>query len=99
MVEILKYICPYCGSEVRVGGTCRGCAKKAGKRRNSKKHSWEQDASHDGTDLPDEDFDYDEFVAREFGKTPHRLIGIQWYWWLLAAALLAGMITGVIWLG
>lgn len=96
MVEILTYACPYCGSEVRVGGTCPGCAKKGKK---SKKRSWEQDASYDGTDLPNDDFDYEDFVAREFGKAPHRAIGIRWYWWLLAAVLLAGMVTGVIWIG
>jgi hypothetical protein len=93
MAEVLSYVCPYCGCEVRVGKTCSGCAKKANK---PKPRSWEQDQSKDGHDLPDDDFDYEKFVAREFGKSPHQLLGIKWYWWLLAMLLLAGMICGII---
>lgn len=62
------------------------------------KKSWEQDKAVDGLDLPDDDFDYDDFVAREFGKFPHRRTGLKWYWWALAVVLLAGMIAGVLWL-
>jgi hypothetical protein len=38
-------------------------------------------------DLPDENFDYDDFVKREFGEK--RLVprGITWVWWAVAAAL------------
>ncbi len=46
--------------------------------------------------LPDDDFDYDEFIAREFGKAPHRTLGIKWYWWVLAVALLVALTAGVI---
>ena len=53
--------------------------------------SWEQDSDSDGLDLPDEDFDYDEFVAREFGKLPHRKVPIKWYWWMTAVLLVVGM--------
>ena len=42
----------------------------------------------DGLDLPGEDFDYDEFVEREFGTKPHRRTGIKWYWWLTAVVVL-----------
>jgi hypothetical protein len=49
-------------------------------------------------DLPDEAFDYDEFVAREFGKAPHRALGLRWYWWGLAVVLLLGMIFSALWL-
>lgn len=94
MPEVLSYVCPYCGSEVRVGDSCAGCRKKVRDRKLAKK-SWEQDASADGLDLPDGDFDYDEFVGREFGKVPHRATGLRWYWWLLAVAVLGAMIAGV----
>lgn len=93
MTEVLSYVCPFCGGEVRVGKPCPGCMKKAKK---SVKKSWEQEKSKDGLDLPDDDFDYDEFVAREFGKAPHRVLGLKWYWWVLAVALLVAMICGVI---
>jgi hypothetical protein len=92
--EVLSYICPFCDREVRVGEPCAGCAEKAKKVAKPKK-SWQQDKSLDGLDLPDDDFNYDEFVAREFGKAPHRALGLKWYWWLLGIVVLAGMIAGV----
>jgi len=52
------------------------------------KNSWEQDPE-------DEDFDYESFVASEFGKIPHRRIGLRWYWWLLAVVVLGAMLYGV----
>ena len=48
----------------------------------------EHDEIYDGLDLPDDDFDYDEFVAREFGHVPHKKIGVKWYWWLLGVVVL-----------
>jgi hypothetical protein len=94
MAEALSYRCPFCDREVRVGKPCPGCAKKIQAPRHTKPKSWHQESSADGLDLPDEDFDYDEFVAREFGRTPHRQLGVKWYWWLLGVAVLAGMIVG-----
>jgi len=93
MPEVLIYQCPFCNCEVRVGSSCPGCAKRhrrpptvpAGK-------SWQQDAAADGLDLPDSDFDYDEYVAREFGHLPHRRLGVPWYWWLLALMALIALI-------
>lgn len=60
------------------------------------KRSWEQDKMYDGMDLPDEDFDYDEFVAKEFGHLPHKKIGVKWYWWLLGVVLVGLMIAGLV---
>lgn len=91
MPEVLHYRCPFCDREVRVGAPCPGCAKK---NKPSRK-PWEQERSADGLDLPDEDFEYDDFIAREFGKAPHRRIGVKWYWWLLGVLILAGMIAGI----
>lgn len=90
--DVLSYVCPFCDCEVRVGEPCTGCVKKA------KKRSWEHDKSQDGLDLPDEDFNYDEFVTREFGKAPHQALGLKWYWWLLGVAVLAGMAVSAFWL-
>ena len=86
--EIMTYVCPFCDSEVRVGKPCRGCAKKNRK-----------DPSQDGLSLPDDDFDYADFVAREFGKTPHQTLGIKWYWWLLAVVVLIAMGWGALMTG
>ena len=94
--EVLSYVCPFCGCEVRVGKSCPGCAKKIKK---PQRRSWHQDKSKDGLNLPDDDFDYEKFVAREFGKAPHLALGVKWYWWLLGVALLVAMLTGLIWIG
>lgn len=94
--EVLSYVCPYCGCEVRVGESCAGCAKNFKK---PKRQPWAQDKSQDGLDLPDDDFDYEKFVAREFGHAPHQALGIKWYWWLLGVALLVAMITGLLGIG
>lgn len=58
------------------------------RKQAQKKRSWEQDSAYDGLDLPDDDFDYEDYVAREFGGKPHRRVGIAWYWWLTALLLL-----------
>ena len=94
--EVLSYVCPFCGSDVQVGKSCPGCAKTAKKPR---RRLWQQDKSKGGLDLPDDDFDYEKFVANEFGKAPHRELGVKWYWWLLGVALLVAMLTGLIWIG
>ena len=94
MADPLTYICPFCDREVRVGKPCPGCAKKSKPAATRKKRSWEQDKSCDGLDLPDEDFDYDDFVAREFGGKPHRQIAVKWYWWILGVILLILMTVG-----
>lgn len=79
-----------------MGKPCPGCAKKRKPLKKSAKKSWEQDAAADGLGLPDDDFDYDDFVSREFGHTPHRKLGVKWYWWLLGVAALAAMIAGLV---
>ncbi len=92
--EVLNYLCPFCGTDARVGKPCPGCVKKS---KPPGKKSWQQSKSLDGLDLPSDDFDYEAFVAREFGgKAPHQALGIKWYWWLLAIALLGLMASGVI---
>ncbi|MBK1833325.1 hypothetical protein [Roseibacillus ishigakijimensis] len=91
------YLCPDCGAEVAVGSSgCRACGPRKvaqcmgrKKKQARKKRSWEQDSASDGLDLPgDDDFDYEDYVAREFGGKPHRRVGLAWYWWLTAVLLL-----------
>ena len=103
--ETDTYLCPGCDREVRVGS--RGCPycnppakrqlRKKQRPKAAAKHdreSWEQEPGEDGLDLPKEDFDYNDFVAREFGHRPHRKVGIAWYWWATAVVLLVLMILG-----
>lgn len=97
MPEILTYICPYCDTEVRVGGPCPGCAKKIVKFKPARK-SRKRDHSTDGLSLPDDEFDYEDFIAREFGTAPHKKLGIKWYWWLIGIVALAGMAVVSFWI-
>ncbi len=91
MKEVLTYICPFCDREVRVGASCEGCAKKTKPVVAKAKRFSKHDEIYDGLDLPDDDFDYDEFVAKEFGNIPHKKIGVKWYWWVLGVFLLVLM--------
>jgi hypothetical protein len=95
MADALHYRCPFCDQDVRVGKPCPGCVKKQ-KPVKAKRKSWEQDHSSDGLNLPDDDFDYDEFVAREFGKAPHKSLGVKWYWWALGVVVLLALIAGLV---
>ena len=101
-MDVETYICPGCGSELRIG--TRGCPKCDARTRRKKtkavaRSGWKQPREYDGLDLPDDDFDYRDFVSREFGGSPHRKIGIRWYWWVTAVVLLLLMILagGSLW--
>ena len=71
-------ICPVCGEEVPNRAlACPEC----GADHNS---GWREEAeSYDATGLPEEDFDYKEFVRREFGTAP-RPGTIKTVWWVTA---------------
>ncbi len=88
MKQELSYVCPSCGREVRVGAPCKGCAKNMKPAPKKARRPSEHDKMYDGLDLPDDDFDYDEFVAKEFGHIPHKKLGIKWYWWVLGVVIL-----------
>ena len=75
-------ICPNCGAEVPRGAkACPECG-------SDEKTGWSEDARYGGLDLPEENFDYNEFVEREFGKGKPVPRGIHWFWWVVALALL-----------
>lgn len=93
MPETLSYLCPFCDRVVRVGEACPGCAKKQKPVGRKTRKSWQQDRQYDGLDVPDDEFDYNDFIAREFGKLPHEKTGVKWYWWWLGLALL-GLMAG-----
>ena len=84
--------CPSCGEEVPSGAkACPHC----GADENT---GWNEDATRcDGLDLPDAEFDHDDFVKREFGS-PAKPRGISWLWWtigiLLVLALLFFLLGG-----
>jgi hypothetical protein len=45
-------------------------------------------------DLPDEEFNYGEFIAREFGSgKAARPPGIHWFWWVVAIGLVGAFLA------
>lgn len=83
-------ICPNCGAEVPPNAkACPECG-------SDEQTGWSEAAETCGLDLPDQHFDYDDFVKREFGgKTPVPR-GIHWLWWLIALLLVAGFLAGLL---
>jgi len=78
--------CPNCGADVPPNAkACPECGA-------DEKTGWSEAASAGGLDLPDDEFDYDDFIQREFGKGKPVPRGIRWYWWLLAIFLLAALL-------
>jgi len=79
--------CPVCGEDVPHGAlACPEC----GADHNS---GWRQDAEmSDGVDLPDEDFNYDEFVRREFGPS-FKPSGMKMIWWITAIVILVASVV------
>jgi hypothetical protein len=65
-------------------------------RTRPRRRAWEQDDTHDGLDLPDEEFDYEDFVAREFGHRISKAIRIRWYWVVTAVLLAITLLTLVL---
>ena len=73
--------CPTCGEEVPEDAlSCPHCGA-------CEETGWKEDAAvYDGVDLPDDDFNYDEFVKKEFGPTA-KPRNLSWLWWF------AGIVT------
>lgn len=83
-------ICPNCGAEVPPNAkACPECG-------SDDLTGWSEQARYDGLDLPDDKFDYDDFVKQEFGGEETVRRGIRWYWWLVAIAVVIGLL--LLWL-
>lgn len=96
-MELETYICPGCGTELRIGTYgCPECSPIPKRKRlgETARKSWEQSHHYDSLDLPDDDFDYNGFLEREFSKVPHKKVGIRWYWWVTALLLLLIAVFG-----
>lgn len=82
-------VCPVCGEDVPPRSVaCPECGA-------DERSGWKDDAHiYDGLDLPDDDFDHDEFVAREFGTRPCG--GIHPLWLAVAIALLLATLFAIV---
>jgi uncharacterized membrane protein YvbJ len=79
-------VCPVCGEDVpRTALACPECGADHAS-------GWREDAeTYDAVDLPDEDFNYEEFVKQEFGSS--RRSAIKTVWWITAILLVAVFIV------
>ncbi len=79
--------CPNCGAAVppdsRACPECGACDETG----------WSEQVHAGGLGLPDEDFDYQDFVNREFGGKKPLPRGISPFWWLIAIAVLLVIIA------
>lgn len=75
-------ICPQCGAEVpRNASACPECG-------SDYETGWSEDAEAQRLGLPDENFDYNEFVKEEFGEEKQmRPRGVKAMWWIVAILL------------
>ena len=78
--------CPNCGADVPPRAkACPECGA-------DETTGWSERARTDDLGLPDENFDYEEFVKREFGGKSPVPRGMRWFWWLMAAIILAAFV-------
>ena len=81
--------CPSCGADVPRGArACPECG-------SDEQTGWSEKAATDHLGLPDEDFDYDEFVQRELAPKKTKP-ALRWYWWLAALAVLLAFLIPLI---
>ena len=79
-------ICPNCGAEVPPRAkACPECG-------SDEQTGWSEEAQVGGLGLPDEEFNYDDFVKREFGSKNPVPRGVHWFWWVVAVLVVAGLL-------
>ena len=80
-------ICPECGADVpRNARACPECGA-------DEQTGWSERAQAQRLGVPDDEFDYDEFVKEEFGGTANKIRppGISWLWWAVAILILVAI--------
>ncbi len=78
-------VCPVCSADVPPNAkACPECGA-------CEKSGWSDGAAPDGLGAPDDDFDYDQFVAEEFGGGAKKS-GRQQFWWVVAAVVLLAFV-------
>ncbi|HTI97297.1 MAG TPA: zinc-ribbon domain-containing protein [Dongiaceae bacterium] len=75
-------VCPNCGAEVPAGArVCPECGA-------DETTGWSETAGNEALGIPDDNFDYNDFVRREFGGEKVKPRGLHWMWWVTALLLL-----------
>jgi hypothetical protein len=74
-------ICPNCGARVPPNSkACPACG-------SDDETGWSESTYEGCADLPQDEFNYDEFVAREFEGNQPKSHRTHWFWWLIALVL------------
>jgi hypothetical protein len=79
--------CPNCGAEVPARARC--CPQCGADEQTG----WAEEAATSHLGLPDDSFNYDEYLKREFSGADPRPRGISWLWWVTAVLLLAAALA------
>ncbi len=88
---MIPEICPICGTEVPPNAkACPECG-------SDEETGWSDRAREQELGLPDDEFNYEEFIKEEFGEEkekfhPH---GISWFWWVMAVGV---VVASLFWL-
>jgi hypothetical protein len=81
----LYFTCPTCGEDVpRKAKSCPECGA-------CDKTGWSEAARYDGLDFGNDDFDYEEFTAKEFGRGPKKS-GKDKFWWCVTVVVLLALV-------
>jgi uncharacterized membrane protein YvbJ len=84
-------ICPNCGAEVPPNAkACPECG-------SDENTGWSEQARYDSLDLPDDKFNYDDFVEREFGWKKPVPRGQHWFWWIIAVLIVVALVLAFVW--
>ncbi len=80
-------VCPVCGEDVPRGAlACPECGA-------DERSGWREEIdAYDGADLPEEGFNYDEFVREEFSNSP-KPRGVRLIWWITAILLFVALLV------
>jgi hypothetical protein len=79
--------CPNCGAGVPRGArACPECG-------SCEETGWSSEAGQGGLDLPDEEFNYAEFVEKEFGGEEAKPRAISWFWWVIGLLVLLSILV------
>jgi hypothetical protein len=78
--------CPNCGAKVPPNAkACPECG-------SDEETGWSDEPQTSGLDLPEENFDYGDFLKKEFGGRSPAPRGIKWYWWVVAVMALVAFL-------
>jgi uncharacterized membrane protein YvbJ len=84
---MIPEVCPNCGADVppnaRACPECGACEETG----------WSDEASTSELGLPDEDFDYEDYVKREFREKKVAPRGISRFWWVIAVVVVIAILT------